>query len=222
MVIKHVLLFMAEININKKSNSTEVVNREAINETLTSKNQSLFPVAYTDDIWTIVQRNTEMSKLLNALSGCGEVGTYALNVVLEALAAFINENKDKMDSAFKVGDTQYENVNQIINAFLVGLDSNFEDTSNGITVSISQEDGKITSLHVIAPDFENEFDFKGAAEAVRGLPTDSWDKTEKTVWSAYNAATKAYDDAVLAIADLENRLDKCAPISDLKIRALFR
>ena len=213
---------MAEINIDKKSNSTEVVNREAINETLTSKNQSLFPVAYTDDIWSIVQRNTEMSKLLNALSGCGEVGTYALNVVLEALAAFINENKDKMDNAFKVGNTQYENVSQIINAFLAGLDSNLEDASNGITVRIYQEDGKIASLQVIAPDFENEFDFKGAAEAVRGLPTDSWDKAEKTVWSAYNAATKAYDDAVLAIADLENRLDKCAPISDLKIRALFR
>lgn len=213
---------MAEININRKSNSTEVVNREPINDALTSKNQSLFPVAYTDDIWTIVQHDTELSKLLHALSGCGEVGTYALNVILEALSAFINENNGKIDNALKVGNTQYENVNQIIHAFIAELDSNFEKTSNGITVRISQEDGRITALQVIAPDFENEFDFKGAAEEVRGLPTDPWDKTQKTVWSAYNAATKAYDDAVLAIADLENRLDKCAPISDLKIRALFR
>lgn len=213
---------MAEININRKSNSTEVVDRKAINETLTSKNQNLFPVAYTDDIWTIVKYDTELSKLFQALSGCGEIGTYALNVVLEALAAFMNDNKEQIDNALRVGDRQYDNVGQIVNLFILTLDSRFESESNGVKVRITQDDGVITSLQVTAPDFENEFDFKGSAESVRGLPTDSWNKSEKTVWSAYNAATKAYDDAVAAINDLENRMDKCVPISDNKIRTLFR
>lgn len=213
---------MADININKKSSSTDVVKRKGVDETLTSKNQSRYPVVYTDDVWTIVKYDTELSKLLHYLSGCGEVGTYALNVILEALSAFINENKKRIDEAFRVDDQQYQNVQQIIDAFIAELDSRKESESNGVKVRITQDDGRITSVKVTAPDFNNAFDLKGAAEAVRGRSTDPYNKTEKTVWSAYNAAVKAYDDSLTAIANLENSLDTFTTISDAKIRALFR
>lgn len=182
--------------INKKSDSVVEVNREGLGFTLTSANQNAYPVVYTDDVWTIVANNTEISKVVGLLSGCGVLGTYTTKDVLEAIATVLVETRADLDTALNGAET----VSEIVNAALAKLNATKSSTSNGITISVTQENGLITSVSISAPNFSNQFDEKGAAAAVLGKETDT--TANKTVYGAFAAAAKAYNDAVNKINSL--------------------
>ena len=184
------------MSINRKSSSTVEVPREGFGLTLTSANQSAYPVLYTDDVWEIVANNTEISKVVSAVTGSVMNGTYAEKDIIEAIATVLVKTKKTIDDALSGSGS----IEDLINEALRKLDAEVSGTDNGVSVKVKQVDGVITEVVVTAPDNSAKYDPKGAAAAVLGTPSDT--SGNKTVYGAFAAVKDAKDALNNKIDDL--------------------
>ena len=194
--------------VEKKSNSITEVDREALGFTLTSANQDLFPVVYSDDVWSIVKQGTKISAIVGEATvedGCmcscpNESGTYTLFNIIEALADYILQTALDLSMAISAGGA----VETMINETVDKLDSTVSAESRNFTVEVEEEDGRLKSVSIDVPDLDSMYDRLGAAADVLGKSTDTYDTT--TVYGAFAAVRKLRNDMTATIASLDSEV----------------
>ena len=96
-------------------------------------------------------------------------------------------------------DDAEQNAKDYADSAIAELDASVSGASNGVEVQVVEADGKITAVNVTAPDFDNTYDAKGAADEAYSAATGYTDTqlgsyatsadTVAAINAAYSAAT---------------------------------
>jgi hypothetical protein len=194
------------MSINKKSSSVVPVPRDGLGFTLTSANQDVYPIVYTDDVWSIVKEGTKISIVVGEVSAedggigtfSGETGTYTLFDLIEAVSDYAVQTAVDLDLAVRSGGT----IETMVNEKIGSLDARVSGSTKGFSVEIEQVDGLITRVSLEVPNLAEMYDAYGSAAVVLGTKEDGY--TDHTVYGAFAAIAKANSDFNAAIEALDS------------------